>query len=99
VLLLLGLVLLLVLFEGPRRALAGIAAPGRIRKLSLPVHRHPEGSAPRQMADTATKLVGHVDHLGRRLGERAQGAPAATRQLTRRVASASARSAAWLLGR
>jgi len=99
VLLLLGLVLLLVLFEGPRRALAGIAAPGRIRKLSLPVHRHPEGSAPRPMAETATKLVGHVDHLGRRLGERAQGAPAATRQLTRRVASASARSAAWLLGR
>ena len=64
VLLLLGLVLLLVLFEGPRRALAGIVAPGRIRKLSLPVHRHPEGSAPRQMAETATKLVGHVDHLG-----------------------------------
>ncbi len=98
VLLLLGLVLLLVLFEGPRRALAGISAPGRIRKLR-PAHRHPEGSAPRQMTETATKLVAHVDHLGRRLGERAQGAPAATRDLTHRVASASARTAAWLLGR
>ena len=100
VLLLMGLALLLVLFGGPRRALAGIAAPaGRIRKLSLPIHRRPEGSGAGQITRTTSTSVGHGDHLGRRLGHRAAGAPAATRELTQRVASASVRTAAWLLGR
>jgi hypothetical protein len=100
VLLLLGLVLLFVIFEGPRRALVGIAAPaGRIRKLSLPVHRRPEGSITGQITATTSRSVGHFDQLGRRLGHRAAAAPAATRELTHRVASASVRTAAWLLGR
>ncbi len=98
-LLLLGLVLLFVLLEGPRRALAGIAVPNRLRKLSLPIHRDPDGSMARQMAGTASKWVGHADQLGRRLGERASGAPVAARGLSHRVASASVRTAAWLLGR
>ena len=51
------------------------------------------------MAGTASRWVGHADQLGRRLGESASGAPAAARGLTHRVASASVRTAAWLLGR
>ena len=98
-LLLLGLLLLVVLLNGPRRVLAGLAVPARIRRLSLPVHRDPDGSMARQAVGAASRMVGHVDHVGRRIGDRASRAPAAARGLTHRVASASTRTASWLLGR
>ncbi len=98
-LLLLGLFLLMVLLNGPRRVLAGLAVPARIRRLSLPIHRDPDGSMARQAVGAASRMVGHVDHVGRRIGESASRAPAAARGLTHRVASASTRTASWLLGR
>ncbi len=99
VLLLLGLVLLFVLLEGPRRALAVLDVPTRMRRLSLPLHRHPDRSTTRQVVREASRWSGHIDHLGRRLGDQVSGAPAAARTLTHKVISASSRTAAWLLGR
>jgi hypothetical protein len=99
VLLLLGLLVLLGVLDGPRRAFAGVLDRDWLRFNGKRGERAPDASVSRHVLNTASSVVGQVDQVGRRLGGRASRAPAAARGLTRRVASASTRTAAWLLGR
>ena len=97
-LILLGLVLL-VLRTAPRRALAGFVIPMGSRKMRAPVVDHDNRSLTRHVTEATSNLVGHLDHLGRRLGGHVSGAPHAARGVAHKVASASTRTATWFLGR
>jgi hypothetical protein len=97
VLLLFGL-LLLLLMNAPRRALAGLI-PLRSRTMSAPVDDRHTPSLSQHMAEATSKWVGRVDHLGRRLGDQVSGAPAAARGVAHKTVSASTRTARWFLGR
>ncbi len=89
VLLFLGMLLLLAMLNVPQRVLAGIFDSDGERKLRTAV-------VPEKATST---WVGQVDHLGRRIGHAATAASGGARGLSGRVVSASARTAAWLLGR
>lgn len=99
VLLLLGLLLLLMFLNVPQRAFAGIFDRDGGRRVKASVKRDPDGSLSQHVAKAASSWVGHVDHVGRRLGHGVSVAPVAARGLTSRVVSASSRTAAWFLGR
>jgi hypothetical protein len=99
VLLLLGLIVLFGMLDGPRRALAGVVDRDWLHWVGKRASRDPDASISRHVLHTTSTMVGHVDQVGRRLGGRASRTPAAARGLTRRVAAASTRTAAWLLGR
>ena len=99
VLLLLGLLVLLGVLERPRRAFAVVIGRDWLHRTDKRVDRDPGASISRHVHNAASGMVGHVDLVGRRLGGQASRAPAMARGLTRRVASASTRTAAWLLGR
>ena len=99
VLLLFGLLLLLVFLNIPQRALAGIFDRDGIRKVGTRVERDSVGPLSSHAFQRASNWVGQVDHVGRRLGEGLGGSSGAARSAAHRVVSASARAAAWLLGR
>jgi hypothetical protein len=99
VLLILGMLLLLAMLNIPQRAFAGIFDRDGGRKVRPPVA--PDSDRPRSFhaMKTASNWVGHLDGVGQRLGHGASAASGGARGLTSRVVSASARTAAWLLGR
>jgi hypothetical protein len=99
VLLLLGLLVLLGVLERPRRAFAVVIGRDWLHRTGKRVDRDRDASILRHVHNAASSMVGHVDVAGRRLAGHASRAPAAARGLTRQVASASMRTAAWLLGR
>ncbi len=84
VLLLLGLLVMSVVLDLPKRAMAGLA------------NARGTGVA-RAMADR--DMGGSLESVKRHIGDRVSNAPAAARDVGHRVASASIRTAAWFLGR
>ncbi len=99
VLLLFGLLLLLVFLNIPQRAFAGIYDRGGIRRVETRVEGDSGGSPSRHSFQRVSNWVGQVDHVGRRLGQGFGGSSGAARSAAHRVVSASARTAAWFLGR
>jgi hypothetical protein len=97
-LILLGLVLL-VLRAAPRRAFAGLVTPMGTRKMRAPVIDDNDRSFTAHLTEATSTWVGHLDHLGRRLGHHVSGAPHAARGVAHKVVSASTRTATWFLGR
>jgi hypothetical protein len=87
-----------MLLNAPRRALAGLI-PVRPRTMSAPVDERHTPSLPRHAVEATSRWVGHVDHLGRRLGDQVSGAPSVVRGVVHKVVSASTRTATWFLGR
>jgi len=98
-LLLLGLGLLLMILNVPQRAFAGIFDRGGLRRSKARVEGAPGEPRSKHRATAASSWSGHVDQLGRRLGHGICTAPDAARGVTRRVVSASTRTATWFLGR
>jgi hypothetical protein len=99
VLLLLGLLLLFALPNGPRRAVAGIFARDGFRKAEPPEGGRGNESRNRPAIEAGATLAARADRLGQRLGERVAGGSALARGVTQRVASGSIRTATWFLGR
>jgi len=93
-LLLLGLLLLMVLLNVPRRAMAGLVSARGTRAVRMPVDDAPSRSITRPSMAGASRWLEQLD-VGRRLAS----APALARGVSHRVASVSTRTAAWLLGR
>ncbi len=93
-LLLLGLLLLLVLLDVPRRAMAGLGSVRGTREVRVPVENAPVRSFSRPSLAGASRWIEQLD-----VGHRLAGAPAVARGVSHRVVSASTRTAAWLLGR
>ena len=98
VLLLLGLALLMMMLNVPQRAFAGIFDRGG-RRSKAPAEGAAGGPLSNHMAKAASSWSEHVDHVGRRVGHGISTAPDTARGVTRRVVSASTRTAAWFLGR
>ena len=84
VLLLLGLLVMSVVLDLPKRAVAGLANARGM-------------GAVRALADR--DIGGALGSVKRQVGDRLSDAPAAARSLGHRVASASVRTASWFLGR
>jgi hypothetical protein len=84
VLLLLGLLVMAVVLDLPRRAMAGL---GNTRGIG----------AVRALTDR--DIGGSMESVRRRVGDHVSDAPEVARSLGHRVASASTRTAAWFLGR
>jgi hypothetical protein len=93
-LLLLGLLLLMVLLDVPRRTMAGLVSVRGIREARMPADDAPVRSISRPSLAGASRLVRQLD-----VGHRLAGAPAMARGASQRVVSVSTRTAAWLLGR
>jgi hypothetical protein len=104
VLILFGLLLLMVM-DAPRRALAGFVVPLRERKMKAPrddAPSHPlrPGYPVRpHRADVMARWAEHVDHVGRKVGDQVMTAPSVARGVAHKMASASTRTATWFLGR
>ncbi|HEY7946050.1 MAG TPA: neocarzinostatin apoprotein domain-containing protein [Acidimicrobiales bacterium] len=91
--------LLLLLRTAPRRALAGFVTPTWSRKTRVPIHDAVNRSLTRHVTEATSRWAGQLNHLGRRLGDHTSGAPQAARGVAHKVATASARTATWFLGR